>query len=41
MKILTQKKHQDHISCSFAYKLVVVYRGEKAADEFIKAILKE
>ena len=44
------KKYQDHISCSFAYKVVcvddrftkriVVYRGEKAAYEFIKAIFK-
>ena len=43
------KKYQDHISCSFAYKVVciddrftkptVVYRGENAAYEFIKAIL--
>ena len=45
------KKYQDHIPCSFAYKVVciddrftkrfVVYRGENAASEFIKAILKE
>ena len=45
------KKYQDHIPCSFAYKVVcvddkftkriVVYRGENAAYEFIKAILKE
>ena len=45
------KKYQGHISCSFAYKVVciddrftkriVVYRGENAAYEFIKAILKE
>ena len=45
------KKYQDHISCSFAYKLVcvddeftkpiVVFKGENAAYEFIKAILKE
>ena len=45
------KKYQDHIHCSFAYKVVciddrftkpiVVYRGENAAYEFIKAILKE
>ena len=51
IKVLTQKKYQDHISCSFAYKLVwvddkftkpmVVFRGEIAAYEFIKAILKE
>ena len=51
MKVLTQKKYQDHIPCSFAYKVVcigdrftkptVVYRGENAAYEFIKAILQE
>ena len=45
------EKYQDHIPCSFAYKVVciddrftkpiVVYRGENAAYEFIKAILKE
>ena len=45
------KKYQDHIPCTFAYKVVgvddtftkqiVVYRGENAAYEFIKAILKE
>ena len=44
------KKYQDHIPCSFAYKVVciddrftkpiVVYRGEDAAYEFIKAIIK-
>ena len=44
-------KYQDHIPCSFAYKLVcvdgeltkpiVVFRGENAAYEFIKAILKK
>ena len=51
VKVLTQKKYQDHVPCSFAYKVVciddrftkpiVVYRGENAAYEFIKAILKE
>ena len=51
MKVLTQKKYQDHIPCSFAYKIVcidhkfskpiVVYRGKNAAYEFIKAILKK
>ena len=51
MKVLTQKKYQDHIPCSFAYKVVciddrftkpiVVYRGENAAYEFIKAIFKQ
>ena len=45
------KKYQDHIPCSFAYKLVcvdddftkpiVVFRGENAANEFIEAISKE
>ena len=45
------KKYQDHIPCSFAYKLVcvddkfskpiVVFRGKNAASKFIKAILKE
>ena len=45
------KKYHDHIPCSFAYKIIcidnkfskpiVVYRGEHAAYEFIKAILKE
>ena len=44
------KRYQDHIPCSFAYKVVgnddefqwiAAYRGENAAYEFIKAILKE
>ena len=45
------KKYQDHLPCSFAYKLVcvedefakpiVVFRGENAPYEFIKAIFKE
>ena len=45
------KKCQDHVPFSFAYKVVcidnrfskriVVFRGENAAYEFIKAILKE
>ena len=45
------KKYQDHVPCSFAYKVVciddrftkpiVVFRGENAAYDFIKAILKE
>ena len=45
------KKYHNHIPCSYAYKIVciddrfsksiVVYRGENAAYEFIKAILKE
>ena len=51
MKALTHKKYQDHIPCSFAYKVVciddkfskpiVVYRGKNTAYEFIKTILKE
>ena len=42
------KKYHDHIPCSYAYKivciddrfskLIVVYRSENAAYEFIKAI---
>ena len=42
---------ENHIPCSFAYKIVciddrftkstIIYRGENAAYEFIKAILKE
>ena len=45
------KKYHNHISCSFTYKivcvddrfskLIVVFRGENAAYEFIRAILKE
>ena len=45
------KKYQDHVPCSFSYKVVciddrftkpiVVYRGENSAYEFLKAILKE
>ena len=51
MKLLTQKKYQDHVPCSFAYKVVciddrftkpiVVFRGENATYKFIKAILKQ
>ena len=43
--------NQDHIPCSFDYKIVcihdrfskptIIYRGENAAYEFIKAILEE
>ena len=50
LKVLAQKKHQDHVPCSFAYKAVciddrfteriAVYRGENAAYEFIKSILR-
>ena len=45
------KKYHDHVPCSYACKIVciddrfskpiVVYKGENAAYEFIKAILKE
>ena len=45
------KKYHEHVPCSYAYKVVciddrfskpiVVFRGENAAYEFIKAILKE
>ena len=45
------KKYHEHVPCSYAYKVVctddrfskpiVVYRGENAAYEFIKAIFKE
>ena len=51
MKVLTQKKYQDHVPCSFSYKVVciddrfdkpiVFYGGENATHEFIKATLKE
>ena len=47
MKVLIQKKYQDHIPCSFDYKLVCVddkfskpIVGKNAAHEFIKAILR-
>ena len=50
LKVLAQKKYQDHVPCSFAYKAVciddrfteriAVYRGENAAYEFIKSILR-
>ena len=45
------EKYQDHIPCSFAYKIfciddrftkpTIIYRGENAAYEFIQAILEE
>ena len=51
MKVLTQKKYQDHFPCSFAYKVIfigdritkpiVVCRGENGAYEFIEALFKE
>ena len=51
MKVLAQKKYQDHILCSFSYKLVcvdnkfskanVLYRGKNAAYKIIEAIIKE
>ena len=47
----TQKNIREHVPCSFAYKVVcvddgftkaiVIYKGENAAYEFIKTILKE
>ena len=50
MKVLPQKKYQDHISCSFAYKVVcvddrftktiVVFRGENVVYQFLKQFLK-
>ena len=50
MKVLAQKKNQDHARCIFSYKVVciddrfskpiVVFRGKNVAYEFIKAILK-
>ena len=49
MKVLTQKKYQDHVPWSFTYRLVcvddkfpkpiVVFRGENAAYKFIEASL--
>ena len=39
MKVPTQKKYQDHLPCSFAYKVVCV--DENSSYEFIKAILKD
>ena len=33
MKVLTQKKYQDHVRCSFAYKLICV------EDEFTKPMV--
>ena len=45
------EKYQDHIPCSFAYKIVciddkftkptIIYKGQNAAYEFIKAIIEE
>ena len=45
------EKYQDHIPCCFAYQVVcindrftkpaIIYTGENAAYEFIKAILEE
>ena len=38
------EKYQDHILCSFVYKFTkqtIIYRGENAAYEFIKATLEE
>ena len=46
-----REKYQDHIPCSFAYKIVcindkftkptIIYRGKNVAYEFSKAILEE
>ena len=46
-----EKKYQEHVPCSFAYKVVcvnnkfskkiVLYRGKDAVDKFIKSILNE
>ena len=51
MTFLTQKKYQDHVSCSFAYKVlcidnrfskkIVLCRGKNAVNKFIKSILSE
>ena len=51
MKVLPQKKYQDHIPYSFAYKLVwvddkfskltVANRGENVAFKLIELILKD
>ena len=51
MKVLTQKNYHEHVPCSYVYKVIctddrysksiVVFRGENAAYEFIKAVLKE
>ena len=50
-QVVLTEKYQDHIPCSFAYKLVCVdnkfskpvafYRGENAAYNFIKMMLEE
>ena len=51
MKVLIQKKYQDHIPFSFTYKHVcvddefsksiAVFRGENVAFKFVEAIFKE
>ena len=50
MKVVTvptQKNIREHVPCSFVCvddgftKAIVIYKGENAADEFIKTILKE
>ena len=51
MKVLIQKKNQDHVPYSLAYKLtltddeftkpIVVFRNKNAAYQFIETILKE
>ena len=50
MKVLAQKIYQDHVPCSFAYKVVciddklsqsiVVFRGANVAYEFLKQFLR-
>ena len=51
IEVLTHKKYQDHVSCSFVYNIVciddrftkpiVVFSDKNAAYEFIKEIFKE
>ena len=51
LKVLTQKKYQDQIHCSFDYKLacvdhkftkpIVLFRGKNVAYKFLEAILKK
>ena len=51
LKVLTQKKYQGQIHCSFDYKLacvdhkftkpIVLFRGKNVAYKFLEAILKE
>ena len=51
MKVILHKKYNEHVPCSYAYKVVciddrfsepiVVYTGANAAYEFVKALLEE